>query len=589
MGAFSFMPDPTADAFTPGQFMEQAVDQPFSRGETFLGSVIGGAEESFGLGTAVRSMEIDQGRRMVTRGAPIGGKGAFQIRTPETDQEVQSRGDMPLDKQQYETSPFFRDRIPWDQAMTWNRAQALATYDDRRTVREEMARKAPWTAGAGSLAGGALDPINYIPILGEEAAVAKLGNVAGRALVDSANFAANVGVAGLLTAPERARYGDDISWQSQVSSMALAAALGAGFGAFGGVLRNRAEARDARAAGVQKDIADRLSTIRNGQDSMATLREAVQGLTDNGEVNLGEASIDRLAALNDQIEQVAPESAGRPLAESADAYAARRVAEDMPTETRTLAAFDAQIAEHRQALGSISEELQSSQFDAVRQAGQEARALDRQHQALVEQRDAARSADEKAQIGQQIDALETKIESVASRADSAVSDRYGALQREQAARMKDLQAVEKERAPTAAKVETAKQQRLAEHQAMAAEQPPAAMIEALPEAPQTPADTIVSKPPRPVIATKPRPEVTPPEAVKAEAAVAKPETLKAVAEQHGVNAETGAIPEEFELAQVEKEGRLSKEDVKAMEAANENFAQAKSWTEALRAAVACLI
>ena len=65
--------------------------------------------------------------------------------------------------------------------------------------------------------------------------------------------------------------------------------------------------------------------------------------------------------------------------------------------------------------------------------------------------------------------------------------------------------------------------------------------------------------------------------------------MKTVAEQHSVNPETGEFPEQFELDQLDKEGRMTEEDKAAMAVANDNYKAAKSWGEALKAAVACLI
>lgn len=673
MGIFSFIPGPTASGYTPNEFMQDAYEQPFSMSSTALSAVAGAAMESPGLGTFLKEGTIDQGRGNTVRDQMLSGGGLPPELLPfgmaartffkgpadyllgdigrETDAEIAARGDKALTADEYKASPSFRAKVPYDDAMTVNRAAALAAYDDRRSMREEMARRRPWTAFAGSFAGSALDPVNYIPVFGEASAGASIG---ARVIRSSADAAANVGLSGLLSAPERARYGDDVSWQSQVSAIAMGAAIGGAFGAVGGALHGRAVAREARAAAIKADVESRLSTVRAGQDSIATLAEAVEHLKNDGEISLGDASIDRIDDLQGRMADALPQSEAKVI-ETPEGYAARALAATMPDEVRTLAQHDAAIAENVQAVDAIKAELQDPRFEGVRQADQQARALDAERQTLATQMEAARSADQRAQLAQQVKAVEAKIDAISSKVDTATMDRFGELNREMSRRSTELKAIEKERAPVASKVETARQQYLADHAKQSdtvrfyhgghdptsgggrwvttdpayardfrsGGTPNPVHFVDIPrgdptevaarawdemdvgtgmegrynhiEVPEEWAKKMQPlnqpKPSRTVLATKPKPETVQPEATKAAASVGKPETGKAMAETYGVDPETGAIPEDFELKQIEREGRLppGSEDARAMETANDNFEIAKSWGEALRAAVACLI
>ena len=601
MALFSFMDGPTVEAFSPAEFLDNAFNQPFSASQTFGQSVVGGALSSFGLGTAIKAGSIDGGRKFVpiddaNREPPVD-LGAPQIR-PETDAEVTARGDMVLNQDQYKASPYYRPQIPWDDSMTVNRAKAISQYADAQSVRDEMAKRRPWTAAAGTFAGSALDPINYVPVLGEgatAAAVGRFGVIGGRALVSSTDAAANVGIAGLLTAPIRSQYGDDVSWQSTVSQIAMGAALGAGFGALGGVLKMRS---DARAEAIRADVEQRLSTIRAGQDSMASLHEAVAGLANDGEVRLGDDSLDRLDTLHASMADAVPEAEGRigTIPETPATYANRVLAETMPEDMRRLSELDTAIANNIDELSALrTESMDNERFGSTRAAFIQAKELDAKYQRLSDATDKANSDKQRAQLQKQMADIQAKVQAIFDKLDPATIDRLDELDRVVPLREKALADAKAAREPVAGKIEAARQdiqQRyLSEPLPADAQAAPRVGMSEPPALPAPkPAKAIpASRAPREIVSTQPKPETPASEPIKAAKEVGKPETMKTVAEQHSVNPETGEFPEQFELDQLDKEGRMTEEDKAAMAVANDNYKAAKSWGEALKAAVACLI
>lgn len=94
---------------------------------------------------------------------------------------------------------------------------------------------------------------------------------------------------------------------------------------------------------------------------------------------------------------------------------------------------------------------------------------------------------------------------------------------------------------------------------------------------------------RQVDASPARPEPPPVGRAEAEAKVAKPENYKALADQYRVDPEAGTFPEEAELRQLAQAGRLSDEDMAALDDADAAFQDGAAYGEALKATVNCLI
>jgi hypothetical protein len=89
--------------------------------------------------------------------------------------------------------------------------------------------------------------------------------------------------------------------------------------------------------------------------------------------------------------------------------------------------------------------------------------------------------------------------------------------------------------------------------------------------------------------TRPAPALRPDGIKQAEASVAKPEDIKALAAQHSVDPATGAFPEEAEVAQLATEGRLTPDDAATLAQAEADYHTGSAFAEALKSVVGCLI
>lgn len=245
------------DATTLAQMPESAF-RYLTWGETVGPSFKEGALDSFGLGTAIRFAGT---------------------RIPEFFQDSK-----PLTEDEYRRSPYFRETIPWDDGMTDTRAAALAEWSDASAVRKRRLDNTN-TIGIQTVAGilgQATDPVNYIPVLGpaaKAAAVAKMGVVAGRAALASADAALNTAIAGAVSAPVRSGLGDDMSFERFALEVGSAALIGAVFGGVGGALERRSLNSQMR---LRQDAA----ALRNVQTTERVLNEGAVSLAETGEVRL---------------------------------------------------------------------------------------------------------------------------------------------------------------------------------------------------------------------------------------------------------------------------------------------------------------
>lgn len=304
---YSFREAPSYRGSRPDETFRSALEMPMSRTSTFFDQAKGGALESFGLGTAIRDFTIPEGRPEEDNGFGI--SDALEIVNPlqrvypmarDLAQSFINDRDAPsMSEDAYKASAYYRDDVPWDSAMTEDRAAALAESYDARKVREFYASKRPITAFLGNLAGQATDPINYVPIAGpavRAAATARLGRVAGMAATSAIDAAANTAVFGIATAKQRARYGDDTSWQTTVSQIATAALIGSAFGALGGALEGR------RAASSRSVIEERLATLKTTQEARIALNEGIDALARGEEVRLSPNTTEPIARIAAEVE-----------------------------------------------------------------------------------------------------------------------------------------------------------------------------------------------------------------------------------------------------------------------------------------------
>jgi hypothetical protein len=580
---FSFIQNPTGQAMTDGDLVTSALDQPMSLGSTFWDQAKGGVLESFGLGTAIRSLSVPEPAQQDSGNPVIDALTAVnRAIAPET---IVRRiagtvydGAPPITEDQYKLSPSFRKDIPWQQGMTEERAAALAEQDDVKQVRAFYGQRRPVTAFFGNLAGQAVDPINYIPIAGEAvqaANVARFGRVAGSALTASLDAAANTAIAGLSTASARGQLGDDVSWQSTVSQIAMAALIGGAFGALHGRFGR------ATPAELRSEAETKLATLDNVQASRVSLNDALDGMIRDSEVSLSPASTEFVAKAADQD---LPKVVISRMAREADPEANAR----LETLNRT---FDINDAEIRRLQ---SQTLDNKTYGPTRAAMIQADELASRLQKAEEAISAAPTEKEKALATTRRDAARQELRDHLSTIDDAKVQEIEAIDEQLAQRRSVQEPVAAERAQLKQKTDqlfTAArdqywQNRFAEpatQKATDAQEGVSAVTE-----PATP-QRLSAGQQRASVDTSAPVEPVSPSVVDAVKRVGKPEGTKALAEQYRVNPETGEFPELADIEQLRTEGRLTEDDLAALDDADEIIKTANAYGEALKSFASCTI
>lgn len=579
--SFQFIQNPIGAGLDNAALIESSLDQPMSLGSTFFDQAKGGVLESFGLGTAIREGSLPseapttpglvitppegtgpvlvpdtpQMRRRRTVFESVNPELSLQAR-PEAAQELQKRQDEAgaLSEEAYKASPFFRKDIPWQNGMTTERAAALAEQDDYRKVRQFYASKRPITSFFGNLGGQALDPINYIPVAGEVVAaanVARFGRVAGRALTSSIDAAANTAIAGLTTAPIRQQLGDDVSWQSTISQVAMAAVIGGAFGAVAGRF-GRATPAELRA-----EAETTLATLQNVQEARVALNDALDGLINKGEVEVSPASADVVARLADvELPKIAIER----MAREADMAAFER----LDVLDRTFEINDAEIRRLQ------AETMDNQRFGPVRAAMIEAdRLAERVRAADTALQKAATEKQrqtEAARLEKSREDLRKHLATIDDNAVQQLEDIDAAL----AARRQVNEPVVRERSELTAKAAKLRDEARARYWA----ERPAPSVRQIAEVSNAQAA------PTPVI------DPAPTDAVKR---VGRPEAPREAAEQYRVNPETGEFAEQAELDQLIAAGRITEEDRAALDSADETMKSANAYGEAVKAFANCAV
>lgn len=598
MGVYSFRPGPTYRGASPDEQFTAAFDMPLSVSSTLGEQFKGGILDSLGLGTTIREVQLPD-EAPTSPMATMAGPDGETITVPDTpqmrrratvqgfdlgqetpEQFAQRRREAgALDEDQYKTSPYFREGVKWDMGMTADRAAALAEAYDAKRVREYFASKRPFTAFIGNLAGQAVDPINYIPIAGpavKAASVAKFGRVAGSAAVGALDAAANTAIASGVTYDARKSMGDDITWQSTVTDIAMSALIGSAFGTISGAIDAR---RSVRLEKAREEAQARLATLKNVQDARIALNGAIDGLARGEDVALpangaevaqrivNQAnpvwSPDMLASMDRQnlfsttsvgrfvdnrpILIQDTETALRSQALATDAALAQRYAD---AETRFIQA--------QEAVASIEEQL------AARRPSDAA--------ALVDQPSAARMAAIEDELAGNIPAnrrsqleaerdmiVETLGPDLLAKAENDF--RIGPQKQAKAAR-KALAGARQEFSKVRREADTIAERIRAENR-----------VRYQASVDMSPA----------------RPEAPPIGRIEAEARISRPETFKETAEQYRVNADDGSFLEQAEVDQLRAEGRLTADDDAALAEAQQTFDTGLAYGEALKAVAGCFI
>ena len=184
----------------------------------------------------------------------------------EIEQYQQQKGrEETLTQEEYTASPNFREGKKWFEGMTEDQAEMIADRADQSERNQFILSHGNTTghqiaAFAGGLIGAIPDPANFIPVLGPAlrlAAIARLGRVAGTALIASAE-------AGLVTAAVQPLFfgqarGFQEKWDMSMSAeiVGLSMLVGAGFGSIVGGLSRMSGIRRANAtAKAVRDMMD---------------------------------------------------------------------------------------------------------------------------------------------------------------------------------------------------------------------------------------------------------------------------------------------------------------------------------------------
>jgi hypothetical protein len=590
---YSFRSSPSYRGASRQEMFDAAMEQPLSITSTLLDQAKGGALESFGLGTLIRAAQLpaeapsEEGIVVGPEGSQTTVPNTSTLRRrmaaygdlanvrPETAPELQQRrSDMSaLDEDAYKSSAWFRKDIPWDAGMTEPRAQALASMDDAKKVREFYAQKRPFSAFIGNMAGQALDPINYVPVAGplvKAAAIGRFGRIAGEALAASADAAANTGLFAVATAGERAKFGDDVSWQSTVSQIATAALIGAAFGTIGGAIGKRVDARR------MSEAESRLATLRTTQESRIALNEGIDALKDGNDIKLSPNSTDPMARVAgeiaakqappvvDRIEPPVPDGmvriyhsgsvgegeTGRWV--STNRRYAADYRGDLPLHYLDIPAGDQRINNADIPEQGIKEGF-TFNFEATPQEAAQLKEISREQPPADLLTTGAPPA--------------SSTEPSPSTSDSSLNRTASWVLRDKETKTAVMETFDPK---VVERLNTDKYEAV----------PIGQYLGEINGRPKT----------APAIDTSVARADAAPEGIKqAEASVAKPDDAKALASQYRVDPQTGGFHEEAEVAQLAAEGRMTEHDVATMAQAQADFETGSAYAEALKSVAACLL
>ncbi|NDV19215.1 hypothetical protein GO013_07255 [Pseudodesulfovibrio sp. JC047] len=194
------------------------------------------------------------------------------------------RAEVPvMDEEEWKESDFYRDNIEWEDNMTPVRARILAEQYDERRARDAVLAKqttAQKVVGFGVQMGtGFIDPVNYIPLLGQATKlkmIGKMGSIAGRMVASGAEAAAGNILFNPAIGADLKRRGETITFEDYAVDTVLGGTVGMLFGGAGGTWAKyfRGETKDMVLRSLQKaalDIGDGRSV-----DVAPILKETVE-------------------------------------------------------------------------------------------------------------------------------------------------------------------------------------------------------------------------------------------------------------------------------------------------------------------------
>jgi hypothetical protein len=645
VSVYSFREGPSYTAASREEMFTAAMDMPMNMGATFFDQAKGGTLESFGMGTAIRGSAIPPGdtsqlstgervgrtAQSLMPGGVIGTIGGAIRRLTDDPSPV-------LSEEAYKSSPFFRTDVPWDASMTEDRAAALASWHDAKAVRQYFATKRPITAFLGSVAGQAFDPINYFPVVGpavHAAAAARAGRVIGTASTASADAALNTAIAGMATSAQREQFGDDVSWQAMITEIATAALIGAAFGGIAGGIDAR------RAAKVDAATQERMSTLRTAQEARIALNEGIDALARGEDINLSPNATSPIEARADQLRRILTEDTDIPnrpqkpvtltqfiaatggiVDESGELAAMGLSRKFVPGSGNLVRRSGRSVDYAREAAaeagffddlyGPDEAVARSTPDDLMRLLGREASGetifaprLDGNRFADRSEYDASiRNSEEYKRVLDEVDDGLTEL-GIDHRVDDAVIRRAAELiKAEQLDRLDALErAIEEDyrvfydgysaQNPTFAKqgipffedAGTAPFGSVVPDGAIAGRDGAGRGSDAL----NREQLSVARAPQRTPDLAGARPEPAPAGRAEAEKSITRTDDYAALKAQYRVDPETGDFLESAEIDQLRAEGRLTDEDIAALDAAQTELDNGTAYGEALKSAVACII
>lgn len=147
----------------------------------------------------------------------------------------------PLSESQWEKSPYWRPGLKYEPGMNTLRAQLLAAEQDKTSRASYVDQH--WhgfgkgvVASLGQIAGTALDPTNYIPLLGQETLAARIGAIPSAMAINAAGAAMTVGAAQGIEMAAGNELQQAPDWEMAARNVGIAAMFGAGTGLAFGVL-----------------------------------------------------------------------------------------------------------------------------------------------------------------------------------------------------------------------------------------------------------------------------------------------------------------------------------------------------------------
>ena len=562
-----------------------------------------------GLGTFTREAELPPGAPTqrglgIAQDEPAPGVGYAQERAGvagtndqnfapqfETEQQFQGRREEAgaIDEATYKAAPYFRPDIPYSPEMTEPRARAQAEIRDRQKAREFFQQKRPITSFFGELTGGLPQPENFIPVFGpavRAAAVARVGRTAGTAAVMSGEAAVSQAVFGAASADARQQFGDDVTWQAQITDIAMGALTG---GLIGGLVGK---------------VGGRFDTIKNHSKARAALDNAASELAESGEVRLNpttaefvngsRAGLRPLQNFDDFMTLVRDRDAQFDIGRSAENAADLRTGTTAPPVV-TRATFTPLADLNIRDPEALAREINPEAFQAFDELTQQQRAL------------RGRVAEMSQARGAEAETLRGELGRVDAEFNRTPPDQWPALEARQTALRERISQVQgKGDTPEIARVREHIQ--LLDHElrdlgpkiGQALEQGKQRWRES-----GLPPDTMrilrdfdmqggIRFRDRPDAIDFSSPVQAPDtvrvqQAARAEASIGKPETTQSFAKDVGFDPETGESAISAIAKQIEAEGRLTPEDASALKAADEGIQDASAWAETLRVATGCVL